>query len=346
MFHSVRARLTLWYCGLLAVILVAFSSISYVLLARQIRATTDSSLSETASEFSAAFREEGPEESSREVLLDFRYSDREILVFSPDGTVVASSRTRTLPESARSELRRFVAAHRTGYITIAGGEENEGFRAFAMALTVLGKPYTVVVTRSLHEQADRLESAAHAIFWAIPLALVIASASGYLLARKSLAPVLEMSQKAREISAQTLSERISVRNERDELGVLATTLNGLLSRLENSFDSQRRFMADASHELRTPLSIMQGEAEVTLSRPQRTEEEYRASLEIIRKASRKLTRVVQNLFLLARSDAGHYPVKSSRFYLDELVADCVTSVRTASWLRQRTRATRGTCRAA
>jgi two-component system OmpR family sensor kinase len=327
MFHSVRARLTLLYCGLLAVILVAFSAISYVLLARQIRSTTDASLAETTGEFTAAFRDEGPPSSSREVLLDFRYSDREILVLSSNGAVVASSRTQTLPASARNQLRSLVAAHRTGFLTIPGGEDNDGFRALATPIQVLGKPYTVVVSQPLHQQTDRLEDAARATFWGIPLALVIASASGYLLARKSLAPVLEMSHKARDISAQTLSDRISVRNERDELGVLGMTLNGLLSRLEKSFESQQRFMADASHELRTPLSIMQGEAEVSLSRPHRSEQEYRASLEIIRKASRKLSRIVQNLFLLARGDAGPYPIRSSRFYLDELVADCVTSVR-------------------
>jgi len=90
---------------------------------------------------------------------------------------------------------------------------------------------------------------------------------------------------------------------------------------------QRRFMADASHELRTPVSIIQGEADVTLARPNRSPEEYRESIEVMQKASLKLTRIVQNLFLLARTDAGHYPVQRTRFYLDELIADCVRSMR-------------------
>jgi len=334
MFHSVRAQLTLWYCGVLAVILVVFSVISYVLMARQIRENTDASLADTASELTAAFRGDAAEGSTRDVLLDFRYSDREILVLSPSGEVVARSRTRTLPPEAMAALHSMMKQHHNGFFTLPGGEESDGLRAFASPITVLGKPYAVIVIRSLHEETDRLEEAAQALFLGIPVALLIASVGGYLLAKKSLAPVLDMSRKAQQIGADTLNERIAVRNEKDELGILAGTLNGLLSRLQDSFESQRRFMADASHELRTPISIMQGEADVTLSRPHRSEEEYRGSLEIIQKASKKLTRVVQNLFLLARSDAGHYPIDSSRFYLDEVVEACVKSVRTIAASRK------------
>ena len=326
MFHSVRAQLTLWYCGVLAVILIAFSGISYVLIASQIRESTDESLADTSHEFTAAFSDKAAEESARDVFLDFRYSDREILVLSPAGEVIARSRTRALPSETMSTLRTM--ARLRGFFTIPGGEDEDGLRAFATPLTVLGKPYSVIVIRSLHEQTDRLENAARALFLGIPVALLIASVGGYLLARKSLAPVLEMSRKAQQIGADTLSERIVVRNEKDELGILANTLNSLLSRLQDAFDSQRRFMADASHELRTPLSIMQGEADVTLARPHRTEDEYRSSLDIIQQASKRLTRIVQNLFLLARSDAGSYPIDRSRFYLDEVVDSCLTSLRT------------------
>jgi signal transduction histidine kinase len=89
-------------------------------------------------------------------------------------------------------------------------------------------------------------------------------------------------------------------------------------------------MTDASHELRTPVSIIQGEADVVLARPDRNAEEYRASIEIMRKAALNLTRIVQNLFLLARSDAGNYPINKSRFYLDETLADCVTAMRSVA----------------
>ena len=331
MLHSVRARLTLWYTAILALVLVIFGAVSYVLLAREIRAETDASLADTAHEFAAAF-DPAEHTRGRDALLDFRYSDREILVLSPRAEVVMASKSR-IGTVERKRIEAFVRAGGRGLHSIPGGEEGDGVRIIATPIDVLGTHYTVVVARALSEQADRLESAAQAVFFAIPVALLVAAAGGYLLARKSLGPVTVMSLKARQIGAETLDERIEIGNERDELGFLAVTLNGLLERLQGSFESQRRFMADASHELRTPIAIIQGEADVALGRRDRSAEDYRESIEVMQRAARKLTRIVQNLFLLARGDAGRYPMSMSRFYLGEIVADCVRGMRSVAQSR-------------
>ncbi len=333
MFYSVRARLTLWYTAVLAVVLVTFSGISYVVLAREIRASTDALLGGTARELTGAFIDAPARAaSSGELLLDFRYSDRAIMVFSTDGQIVASSRS-SLSREDRTRVANLVRSGFTGYSTVAGGAEDDGIRVFANPIDVVGIRHIVVVARELHDQIERLESAQRALFLGIPLALLFAAGGGYVLARKSLAPVTTMSVKARQIGAETLTERITVENERDELGFLATTLNELLQRLQRAFESQRSFMADASHELRTPLAIIQGEADVALSRQERTPVEYRESLAIIQTAARKLTRIVESLFLLARSDAGRYPISRTRFYLDELVADCIRAMRSVAGAR-------------
>nr|MDP9362357.1 HAMP domain-containing protein [Acidobacteriota bacterium] len=287
MFHSVRARLTLWYTAILGLVLIIFSAVSYVLLAREIRAETDASLADTAHEFAAAF-DPADRLRGRDVLLDFRYSDREILVLSPRGDLVMASKSRIGPEE-RQRIEAFVRAGGNGLHTVPGGEEGDGVRIIATPINVVGTHYTVVVARALSEQSDRLESAAHAVFFGIPLALLVAAVGGYLLAWKSLAPVTTMSAKARQIGAETLDERIEIGNERDELGFLAATLNGLLERLQLAFESQRRFMADASHELRTPIAIIQGEADVVLARRDRSADDYRESIEVMQRASRKLT---------------------------------------------------------
>jgi two-component system, OmpR family, sensor kinase len=333
MFYSVRARLTLWYTVVLAVVLVTFSGISYVLLAREIRGSTDALLAGTAHELTGAFVDD-PSHTARgaEVLLDFRYSDRAIMVFSTDGRLVASSHS-SLSSRDRTRLADLVRTGRTGYATISGGAEDEGIRVFANPIDVVGIRHIVVVARDLHDQTERLESARRALFLGIPLALLVAAGGGYVMARKSLAPVTTMSVKARQIGAETLTERIEVKNERDELGFLATTLNELLQRLQRAFESQRSFMADASHELRTPLAIIQGEADVALSRQDRTPSEYRDSLAIIQTSARKLTRIVESLFLLARSDAGRYPITRTRFYLDELLGDCIRAMRSVAGAR-------------
>lgn len=330
MFHSVRARLTLWYTAILALVLIIFSAVSYVLLARAIRAENDASLADTAHEFAAAF-DPGDRSRGRDELLDLRYSDREIMVLSPAGALVEASKSRIGP-AEKKRIGAFVRGGGKGFYTIPGGEEGDGVRIIATPINVVGTRYTVVVASSLGEQADRLESAAHAVFFGIPVALLVAAAGGYLLARKSLAPVTMMSVKARQIGAETLDERIEIGNERDELGFLAATLNGLLERLQLAFESQRRFMADASHELRTPIAIIQGEADVALARD-RSAADYRESIEVMQRAARKLTRIVQNLFLLARGDAGRYPTSMTRFYAGDVVSDCVRGMQSVAQAR-------------
>jgi heavy metal sensor kinase len=163
--------------------------------------------------------------------------------------------------------------------------------------------------------------------WTIPLALLLASAGGYFLARKSLAPVVAMSSQAGRIGAANLHERLAVENERDELGQLAQSFNSLLDRLGESFERQRRFMADASHELRTPVAILRGEAEVALSQQARSLEEYRESLSVLHQEAERLTHIVEDLFTLTRADAGQYPLQPQDFYLDELIGESVHAAR-------------------
>jgi signal transduction histidine kinase len=137
-----------------------------------------------------------------------------------------------------------------------------------------------------------------------------------------------MSATAARIGAANLHERLPVANERDELGGLAGVINALLARLDASFEQQRRFMADASHELRTPVAIMRSEAEVALSQEERSNQELRESLVIFKDETKRLTAIVEDLFMLARADAGQYKLTSKEFYLDELAGEVTRSVRT------------------
>jgi heavy metal sensor kinase len=239
-----------------------------------------------------------------------------------------------LSEQDVEAIARRIAAGAHGLFTVEGGSRGHGVRAFAARLTVVGTPFVAVVARGRADEARRLRSAAAALFAGIPLALLAAGAGGYLLARQSLSPVVRMSRQARRIGASSLGERIETGNPNDELGLLADTLNGLLARLESAFASQRRFMAEASHELRTPLSILQAESDVALSRTDREAPEYRAALEVVQKTSRKLSQIVEDLFLVSRGDAGDYPVRASRFYVDETIADAVHAMRTRAEARR------------
>jgi signal transduction histidine kinase len=112
----------------------------------------------------------------------------------------------------------------------------------------------------------------------------------------------------------------------DELGQFARAFNGLLARLRDTLRVQRQFMADASHELRTPVSIVQSAADVTLARDTRSETDYRDALAIVAGESRRLGRLVDDMLVLARADAGGYPLRLEHLYLDELAADCRRTV--------------------
>src|SRR5580700_9494644 len=147
--------------------------------------------------------------------------------------------------------------------TIRG--EHSRFRAYSRHFRGNGQNYLLVILHSLHAQYEVLETIRLTFSWMILLGLLLAGTGGYFLARRSMAPVVAMGAHARRIGATNLHERLPVLNANDELGQLATIFNDLLNRLDQSFERQRRFIADASHELRTPLAILRGEAEVAMS---------------------------------------------------------------------------------
>src|SRR5262249_16876582 len=205
----------------------------------------------------------------------------------------------------------------------------DGARLAILDVEVKGKVCTFVATHPLGDVAAQLSSIRRLFYIALPGALLIAGLGGFLMAKKSLAPVMEMSDQAERIGASNLHERLHVENRTDELGRLAGVFNELLSRLDGSFRSMRQFMADASHELRTPLSIVRGEADIALSHD-RDAAEYRAALEIIQDEAIRLSRIVEDMLELARADAGQRPLHTSRFYVNDIVEECCRSMHVLS----------------
>lgn len=352
MFESMRARLTLWYTCVLALVLVAFAIVTYTYLARAAQQRTDESLTDTANSFVANFTSElsdneQPDETvAVETAREFRYKDHQLHVYDAAHHIIAASdppvttkgknKSSTLSQSSLSALNSSLldSALRDGRAFASLPNNAEGIRAIAVAVRSGERVYITVVAHSLHDQDEALEQARNAIFIAIPLALLLASLGGYLLARRSLTPVVEMGERAARIGASNLNERLPVGSERNELGRLAYIFNDLLARLDHSFEEQRRFMADASHELRTPVAIVRGEAEVALSQTERSTDEYRESLVIVEDEGRRLTRIVEDLFTLARADAGQYPLALTNFYLDDIVGDCIRSIRSLALKRE------------
>lgn len=157
----------------------------------------------------------------------------------------------------------------------------------------------------------------------IPIAALVAMIAGWLIGHWALQPLTAMAADAAAVDHRSLENRLPVTPQRDELGRLGAAFNALLDRLTVVLRAQRRFMADASHELRTPVSVARTAAQVTLSTTTRTEAEYRDSLEVIATQMQRLTRVVDDMFMLALADLDARPLEPRDLYLDEIVADCV-----------------------
>jgi len=158
----------------------------------------------------------------------------------------------------------------------------------------------------------------------ILVALTFASAGGYFLACRALAPVDRIARTAEWINADDLSQRLGLRLPDDELGRLAAAFDNMIERLEDAFERQRRFTADASHELRSPLAVIRSQAEVALTR-ERTPAYYARVLTSIGEESERLGRLAESLLVLARADAGH-PLELAPLDLDEVVAEAGTRV--------------------
>jgi heavy metal sensor kinase len=335
-----RIRLTLWYTSVLALVLLIFAVTTYSYLARAARQRTDDSLSDTANSFISNFHNELADEEqvadnvAKEATLAFRFRDRQVIIYDERRNMIAASdhpqnledRWFELP-AVQSQLMGLLNTTRSSrtYATFFKGER--AIRVLVISEPVGPHRYTFVIANTLHDQEQALEQARTAFYVAVPLALLIASLGGYFLARKSLQPVATMGEQAAQIGAANLNERIPVPQNNQELGRLALIFNDLLARLDRSFAQQKRFMADASHELRTPVAVICGESEVALSRSARETAEYRESLSIVHDEGRRLTRMVEELFMLARADAGEYPLMLEDFYLDESINECVRSVR-------------------
>jgi signal transduction histidine kinase len=136
-----------------------------------------------------------------------------------------------------------------------------------------------------------------------------------------------MAQETGAMTTVTPDARITLPRTRDEIEQLGRAFNGLLDRLDAAISAQRQFMADASHELRTPVSVTRTTAQVTLGQEQRTEQEYRESLMIVAEQAERLTRMVDDMFLLARADANARRIEATPLYVEELIDECTRAVR-------------------
>jgi signal transduction histidine kinase len=285
----VRWRLSLSFAVAMAVVLSALGAFLYVRLESSLTDGIDEAL-----EFRAASGTVGP--AGEEGVTQLFRADGRLLSSVPRGLPLLDAE-----DVERARQRPFVRSR-------------DGMRVLATA----HDDGVLAVAISLEDRDDALDSLLTQLLIVGPLALLLSSVGGYFLAAAALRPVEAMRREAEAVSASEPGRRLSLPPADDELRRLGETLNTMLSRLETALERERRFVADASHELRTPLAMLRAELDLALRR-ERTPEELDRAVRSAAEETERLSRLADDLLVLARAEGGELPVRREPVAAAELV---------------------------
>ena len=311
-YKSIKFRLTLWYLVAVAVLLIVFGTVAYYLLSKNLYRNLDESLRARVIELQGSIRIEG-----NRVFFDQNVNEL-VLIYDADGALLQ----RLGPNVEFSNIGKTVERALFGISSFVSAETPDGphVRLYAAPFNVDSRTrVAIVVGRLPNNVLNMLAVFRMVILNSSVLVILLAGVGGWFLAGRTLKPVERMADIARGIGESDLSRRIDVESD-DELGRLASTLNGMIARLEEAFGKQRRFVADASHELRTPLAVIQAESSLVLEKP-RSPDGYRRSLELVSQEVAYMSEIVGKLLDLARSDAGSEPVNLQDVNVAELLTE-------------------------
>jgi heavy metal sensor kinase len=324
---SLRARLTAWYSVLLLMALAFFTAAVLWINWRLMLAGFDETLTGVSVTADNLLREEVGE------LHDVRSAAAEMIevVHQPDIAVAVFDGSGAALQAVSGELPiAGPGLNGANSMRSVRGLDGRPWRVATRPGSVEGHAFVIGVGAPLDGPLQEWWRLVRACAIGIPLALALAIAGGWWIGRHGLRPLERMSEESQAITARTPDARLSLPLAGRELDQVANAFNLVLERLGSALSTQRRFMADASHELRTPLSTMRTAADVTLSQPTREEAEYREALTVVAQQASRLTRLVDDMFILARADAGGYPLKPADVDLDDIVEDAVREFQPAA----------------
>jgi heavy metal sensor kinase len=321
--RSLRVRLTLWYTGTLAVLLSLYAGGVFVFLRHSLFAELDRRLHDDfeLAEQMLERAEDGRIRWRADEHHHEEHSDDEgwLEVWSPAGQLLY--RRAAFEGGGGNPLSSGLARERSGYASVLLSG-NVPVRVLSRPYVIEGLPVVVQVARSEARLWHEIHELLVILGLAFPVAVGVAAFGGYVLARRALAPVGKMADRARTITAERLGERLPVITPDDELGHLAVVFNETFARIERSFEQLRRFTADASHELRTPLTAIRSVGEVGL-REHHNERGYREIIGSMLEEADRLGHLVESLLTLSRADAGQVKLRLEQMDLAELAREVV-----------------------
>ena len=319
---SLRARLTAWYSLLVVLTIAVFATAVLWLHWRLLLKQFDDALQSIAATADNVIAEELGEVKSLPLaageMAEVVRADTGVLqvLDSTGATVSPGTHRMPLPQ----DIREAGMNHDPRTLI---GEDGQQWRVLVRSRTAERTTYYLAAGVPLTEALAQWQTLLRISLIGLPLALIVAAAGGWWLGWYGLRPLNDIVAEAQAITAKTLDNRLTIHTSVTEVAQLAASFNRVLDRLSSALTTQRRFMADASHELRTPVSIARTAAQVTLSQFRRDESEYREALGEVSRQTSRLTRLVDDMLVLARADGGGYPVVPTQVRLDQLVAECV-----------------------
>jgi heavy metal sensor kinase len=293
---SVRVRLTLWYAGAMVVVLAVYAAAVFIFVQDNSSQLLDERLHDDF-DWASDMLAQRPDGSIQPYEETGEGDSPWLQVWSLTGDVLYNT-----PAARRTPVpgaNRLAAKADDRIVRIP--DADPPFRVLSGGSRIGGRPVVVQVARSEAPILQDLHQLLLVLLFGLPVGVAAAVLGGYSLARRALAPVDRMAERARSITAERLKDRLPVDNPDDELGRLATVFNETLGRLESSFEQMRRFTADASHELRTPLTAIRSVGEVGL-RGKRDDGAYREIIGSMLEEADRLALLVDRLLILSRAD--------------------------------------------
>jgi len=332
---SIRNRLAYWYGGVLGAALVLLGVLFYFYLARNLRSDLDFSLRVSAEALARSSLDMGsslpgvdPDLLAERLMGgidDPEFFSTFFQFFDALGSFGLGSRNVPKKTSLAPAALSNALEGRLTYETFSAPDQRH-IRVLTFPVIHHGEVVHVLQVGSSLGHIERvLARVRYTLFLTLPTVLILALAGGWALARQALQPVDSMAQVARQITAGDLSRRIPVHKGGDELARLAQTFNAMIERMEDSIQRLRQFSADASHELRTPLTILKGEAEMAL-RQARSVEEYQQLLASALEEIDRISKIVEDLFLLSKTDLGEARLEMKPLPLDSLVGETISQM--------------------
>ncbi len=321
---TLRTRLTIWYTGVLAAVLLLFASIVYLSLTLNLTNQVEQTLSQTADDVLATLSGGLPEDLALTLRALDLTSQVSLQILNDQGAVIWQS-TNTPVENGVLDPSSIPA---TSNVYSSVSINSLDYRV--LTVPVVRRPDDVLLGfLQLSEDLGTVKAISSTLLTMLlgggVLALLAAAIIGYAAAGAALSPLEQVTQTALQITrADDLSRRIPLLGPpRGEVGNLIQAFNESLERLEGVFQTQRRFLADVSHELRTPLTAIRGNVDLIRQMGSADDE----LLEVITSEVDRLTRLVRDLLLLAQAETGKLPLARESIELDTIMLEVFQQAR-------------------